>query len=278
MTKLSSLSYTPRFTGEVLKAENAKAHHQQGANADSQKLQEACAEFESLFINLVMKQMRKTVAKSGLIDGGKGEQVFTEMMDEQISKQVALRQGIGLKDALIEQLTGERRKTLPHQSGVRAYEKNLVMSEYEKNHAMRKNQPLLELSFSGSISSPYGWRSDPFTGERDFHNGVDLAKPFGSEIMAAGEGTVIYSGWRKGYGQTVEIEHSNGISTLYAHNSRNLVKAGEKVSKHQTIALVGDSGRATGPHLHYEVREGGKAVDPSKLTRINQERRYAQSF
>jgi murein DD-endopeptidase MepM/ murein hydrolase activator NlpD len=269
MTKLSSLSYAPRFTGDARTAEQAKAPHKQWADADVRKLKKACAEFESLFINLVMKQMRKTVAKSGLIDGGKGEQVFTEMMDEEISKQIALRQGIGLKDAMIEQLTGERVKVLPHQSGVRAY---------EKHHAMRKDQPLLELSFSGSISSPYGWRTDPFTGERDFHQGIDLAKPFGSEITAAGEGTVIYSGWKKGYGQIVEIEHSNGISTLYAHNSRNLVRAGERVSKHQPIALVGDSGRSTGPHLHFEVREDGKAVNPSKLTRINQERRYAQSL
>jgi murein DD-endopeptidase MepM/ murein hydrolase activator NlpD len=143
---------------------------------------------------------------------------------------------------------------------------------------MRNNNPVPELSVSGSISSHYGWRTDPFTGKRDFHNGIDLAKPFGSEIMAAGEGMVVYSGWRRGYGQVVEIAHSNGISTLYAHNSRNLVKAGEMVAKDQPIALVGSSGRSTGPHLHYEVRVEGKVVDPSKFTRLNQARQYAQLF
>ena len=269
MTKLTSLSYTPPLTAKVLTMEKTEAHHKRGSAADSQKLKEACAEFESLFINQLMKQMRKTVVKSELIDGGKGERVFTEMMDEEISKQMALRQGLGLKEALIEQLTGERGKILPRHSRVHRYDKTRVM---------RNNNPVPELSVSGSISSHYGWRTDPFTGKRDFHNGIDLAKPFGSEIMAAGEGMVVYSGWRRGYGQVVEIAHSNGISTLYAHNSRNLVKEGEMVAKDQPIALVGSSGRSTGPHLHYEVRVEGKVVDPSKFTRLNQARQYAQLF
>jgi len=76
----------------------------------------------------------------------------------------------------------------------------------------------------------------------------------------------------------VEIERENGVSTLYAHNAKNLVKEGEKVTKYQLIALVGNSGRSTGSHLHYEVRENGNAINPAKLTRIDKGRRYARTF
>lgn len=269
MTKLASLSYFPPFTGNALHEGSAAKLNRKWAEGDEKKLEEACAEFESIFIYLVMKQMRKTIPKSGLLDGGKGEEIFTGMMDEELSKQMSLRQGLGLREALIEQLTGKRVNVLPSSSAVH---------EYGKNHAASEDEQPLELPLSGSISSPYGWRKDPFTGKQDFHHGIDIARPQGSDIVAAAEGKVVFSGWKEGYGRIVEIEHQNGMSTRYAHNSRNLVKRGEKVAKYQSVALVGNSGRSTGTHLHYEVRKNGEVINPAQLTRMTKGGWYAKKF
>ncbi|MCL2286481.1 MAG: peptidoglycan DD-metalloendopeptidase family protein [Firmicutes bacterium] len=115
----------------------------------------------------------------------------------------------------------------------------------------------------GTISSGFGWRADPFGGGgRERHTGVDIPAPTGTNIRAAGGGKVTFSGWSNGYGQTIIIYHGNGISTLYAHNSRNLVSVGQYVERGDVIAHVGSTGRTTGSHLHYEVKINGIHVDP----------------
>lgn len=236
---------------------------------EAQRLEDACAEFESLFINLVMKQMRQTVTKAGLIDGGMGEEIFTGMMDEEIARQMSSRQGLGLRGALIEQLTGVRGSAMPQ---------NIALKSYSRNTPVKRSGQTFALPVSGTISSPYGWRKDPFTGEPTFHHGVDIASPAGSGIFAAGKGRVVFSGWKKGYGNVVEIEHGDGFTTLYAHNEKNLVKKGEAVSHYQLIALVGDTGRSTGSHLHYEVKKNGEVVNPAKVTKLSEGGWYASSL
>lgn len=114
----------------------------------------------------------------------------------------------------------------------------------------------------GWISSYFGHRADPFTGRKAFHRGVDFAGPAGSQVVAVASGVVTYTKERFGYGKTVEINHGNGYVTRYAHNQRVLVKVGETVQKGQPIALIGSTGRSTGPHLHFEVLKQGRAVDP----------------
>lgn len=120
---------------------------------------------------------------------------------------------------------------------------------------------------SGWVSSYFGMRTDPFTGRRAMHHGVDLAGKEGGDILAVAAGVVTWSGERFGYGTMVEISHGNGYITRYAHNKENLVKAGDVVEKGQVIALLGSSGRSTGPHLHFEVLKNGRGVDPSKYLR-----------
>jgi murein DD-endopeptidase MepM/ murein hydrolase activator NlpD len=112
------------------------------------------------------------------------------------------------------------------------------------------------------ISSEYGQRKDPFTGRPDFHHGVDLAAKFGSRVRAFDAGTVTFSGWQPGYGKVVIIEHPSGRESVYGHNASNMVKRGDRVDEDTVIALVGTTGRSTGPHLHFEIREDGKPVDP----------------
>jgi biotin carboxyl carrier protein len=126
------------------------------------------------------------------------------------------------------------------------------------------------LAATPSIMPTEGWLSSAFQAMRDHpilhiarpHEGIDVSAPSGSPIEAPAAGRVISAGWEQGYGNTLEIDHGYGITTRYAHASRLLVKKGDRVKRGQRIALVGNSGLATGPHLHYEVHVNGKPVNP----------------
>ncbi len=115
----------------------------------------------------------------------------------------------------------------------------------------------------GWMSSRFGRRTDPFTGKIAWHAGVDFAGKEGADIVAVAAGVVTWSGDRYGYGNLVEVNHGNGFKTRYAHCKENLVKVGDVVKKGQIIALMGSSGRSTGPHVHFEVYKHGRTVDPS---------------
>ena len=120
---------------------------------------------------------------------------------------------------------------------------------------------------SGWISSYFGKRTDPFTGKPANHTGIDFAGKFGDKVVAVADGVVTWSADRYGYGVVVEINHGNGYSTRYAHNSENLVAVGDEVKKGQAVALMGDTGRATGPNLHFEVLKNGRRVNPVNFIR-----------
>ncbi|MFA0732232.1 MAG: hypothetical protein LKKZDAJK_003006 [Candidatus Fervidibacter sp.] len=115
---------------------------------------------------------------------------------------------------------------------------------------------------SGPIVSGFGYRRHPILGGVRFHCGVDIAAPYGTPIRAAADGVVVFAGWRRAYGNTVIIDHGNGLATLYAHCSELLVSEGVVVRQGQIIARVGSTGLATGPHLHFEVRHYGEPVNP----------------
>ena len=117
---------------------------------------------------------------------------------------------------------------------------------------------------SGWLSSGFGRRTDPFSGKLAYHEGVDFAGKTGTGVIAAASGVVTWSGERYGYGRMVEIDHGNGYVTRYAHNKENKVEVGEIIEKGQVLALMGSSGRSTGPHVHYEVLRNGKPVDPKR--------------
>lgn len=118
---------------------------------------------------------------------------------------------------------------------------------------------------TASITAGFGYRKNPFTSRgTEFHSGIDFAASYGETVSATGNGIVIFSGWNAGYGKMIIISHGYGFTTLYAHNSKLLVKQGDKVKKGQAIAKVGSTGRSTGAHLHYEVKLNGKNVNPAK--------------
>ncbi len=119
----------------------------------------------------------------------------------------------------------------------------------------------------GWISSYFGLRTDPFSGRKMMHKGLDLAGKMGSEVLAVADGVVTWSGKRYGYGNMVEINHGKGYVTRYAHNSENLVRPGDVVHRGQQLARMGSSGRSTGPHVHFEVLRNGLQIDPAPFVR-----------
>jgi murein DD-endopeptidase MepM/ murein hydrolase activator NlpD len=129
----------------------------------------------------------------------------------------------------------------------------------------RKTIPTTMPVSGGYYSSNFGYRVDPINGHSEFHTGVDIVAPVGTRVMAAAGGVVSFSGTMPEYGNMVDIDHDNGLTSRYAHLSKRLVKVGDVVMKGQPIALVGNTGRTTGPHLHFEVREKGIPLNPGKF-------------
>ena len=117
----------------------------------------------------------------------------------------------------------------------------------------------------GWVTSDFGHRLDPYTADRVMHGGLDIAAPHGKEVVAPSDGTVVFAGLEGGYGNVLVIDHGYGIKTRYAHLSSIAVKPGDKVTRGQKVAAVGNTGRSTGPHLHYEVRVNGIAQNPRKF-------------
>jgi murein DD-endopeptidase MepM/ murein hydrolase activator NlpD len=140
---------------------------------------------------------------------------------------------------------------------------SLLISENLKDRIYPQGRPVT----AGWISSYFGKRTDPFTGKPANHTGIDFAGKLGADVVAVADGVVTWSGDRFGYGVMVEVNHGSGYATRYAHNSENLVVVGQEVRKGQVIARMGESGRATGPNLHFEVLRNDQRVNPVNFIR-----------
>ncbi len=137
-----------------------------------------------------------------------------------------------------------------------------VMAQRQRSKQARlSGRPIVK----GWLSSAYGKRIDPITGQPAWHAGIDFAGSQGSDVVAVASGVVVFSDRRDGYGKMVEIHHGNGISSRYGHHEKLLVEVGEVVNKGDVIGLMGSSGRSTGPHVHFEVLRNGKNIDPSRF-------------
>jgi murein DD-endopeptidase MepM/ murein hydrolase activator NlpD len=147
-------------------------------------------------------------------------------------------------------------------------ELDVALDLLDKVKKQAKSLPIANPAPGLSISSTFGVRQDPILGTPALHSGMDFRAPMGSPAMATAPGTVTIAGWNGGYGRMVEIDHGNGIATRFAHLSRIEVKEGQKVRLGDIVGLTGSSGRSTGPHLHYEVRRDGQAVDPLRFIKI----------
>jgi murein DD-endopeptidase MepM/ murein hydrolase activator NlpD len=152
--------------------------------------------------------------------------------------------------------------SLSHQIDARSAQfsslENVIIGRQLSAQVKPSGRPVHE----GYISSYFGERMDPFNGEEAMHKGVDFATDAGADVLAVAEGVVTWSGPREGYGNLIEINHGNGYTTRYAHNAQTLVAVGDTVQRGQPVAVVGSTGRSTGPHVHFEVLRDGTQIDP----------------
>ena len=227
--------------------DGASASRSLGPGAASQ---EAAADKKEKAAGMLESLMIKQILQASGAFKGKGGEIHNELFVDAIANAVAKGGGIGLGKLL---------------DGNAATGSNPL--------AMASSAQLPKLvDGAAHLTSNFGQRSDPFNGGKAFHRGIDLAAPEGSPILAAQDGVVKSVGERGGYGLAVEVEHEGGVTTLYGHASETLVQAGDRIEKGQPIGRVGHSGRATGDHLHFEVRVGGGAVDPKTVLKA-----YAKS-
>ncbi|MCP5054966.1 MAG: peptidoglycan DD-metalloendopeptidase family protein [bacterium] len=198
-------------------------------------------------------------------NGGLG---YRQVIEEQLKLLEAQKQGksttekIQLKDLSTIPVIPRRpsipgnRVSLPH-THVRDRVDHVQANQTAHNHPLRMEQPV-----ESDVTSQFGWRTDPLDGKHRFHHGIDFKVPPNTPVKSFMDGEVIFSGWEDGYGNMVEIKHSNGINSRYGHNSSLLVTKGEKVKAGAVIARSGSSGRSTGPHLHFEIRKDDLSLNP----------------
>lgn len=209
-----------------------------------QDLKKTCQDFESIFNYQLLRSMRRTIEKSDLLHGGQGEEIYESFLDQELAQKMAGQGRDSIANLLYEQL---RRRDL---------------GETDQNMGGDMETSSPQWPLKASLSSRFGWRKDPFTGEKRFHHGIDFAAKQGTTVRASMTGKVAFAGYREGYGNIIELDHGHGVTTVYAHNQENLVQPGDQVKVGAPIARVGSTGRSTGPHLHFEFRKDGQAVDP----------------
>lgn len=224
---------------------------------NAEEAKKAAQEFESFFLYYMIKVMRDTIQVSELLGERKAEKVYRSMQDEQLAQVLAERGGLGLAD-MIQRDLGKNNHVEAMTSPDLQVQTGFPISGHHEDH------PGLELTTEGRMTSGFGRRVHPVTGALAMHEGIDIAMPAGSPILAAGDGEVVFSGTMKGYGNVMILSHSEDLETVYAHNESNELPVGAKVQKGEVIGRVGMTGRATGPHLHFEVRESGIPVAPEK--------------
>jgi murein DD-endopeptidase MepM/ murein hydrolase activator NlpD len=159
-------------------------------------------------------------------------------------------------------------ESLTRQLDDRGDKLGILESSLTLDSARKKLVPTILPVIGGWYSSNFGWRIDPFNGQRAFHEGIDVIAEQGTTVIAAAAGVVVYSDFHPQYGNMIEIDHGNDLITRYAHASKRLVKVGDLVLRGAKIAEVGRTGRATGTHLHFEVRQRGVPVDPGQFVKL----------
>ncbi|HUI29846.1 MAG TPA: M23 family metallopeptidase [Candidatus Acidoferrales bacterium] len=152
---------------------------------------------------------------------------------------------------------------LERQSKLQSQSYAEIMNKYQNNQKLFAHIPAIDPIHGGIVTDGFGMRYHPILRMRLMHEGIDIVADVGTDVYATGDGTVSYVGPRGGYGSVVEIDHGFGYTTLYGHLSKPLVHEGQKIKRGQVIALTGDTGLSTGPHLHYEVMKNGVHVDPT---------------
>jgi murein DD-endopeptidase MepM/ murein hydrolase activator NlpD len=289
---LNTLNQIPTgiLTSSGSRLEN-KIHAAQSETGAKQKseLKKAAQEFEAVFITHMLKVMRETIEESGLLEGGIGKSTYTEMFDQEVSLSLAKRGTLGISDLIYKNLVansseeGSQKSTPPSITAPSGQSMPPSSPSSQSQDAGSKKEyeiTDLQLPVQAPVSSAFGIRKDPFSHQARFHKGLDLAAPEGMNVVPALSGTVVSAGYESGYGNTVMIQHAGGLQTRYGHLGTINVKAGDSVTSQDVLGTVGNTGRSTGPHLHFEVIRMGRPVDPStsyNLTASSSEQRSQTS-
>lgn len=255
------------------------------SGGDRAQLAQLAAEFESMLMLEMIKQMRQSLLGEETQGDGLGAETFASTIDTELSRHLSRAGGLGLQGAMLDawdrQQGGSNSTTAPAAAAtpvpVRALASPSVAVSTARSVSRPPatpvpavhdaHEPPLALEMHGRVSSSYGWRRDPFQGTSRFHGGIDLAARYGTEVPAAAGGTVIKAGEQGAYGLTVVVRHAGGYESRYAHLSSLDVREGDTVERGARVGRVGSTGRSTAPHLHFEVTRSGKRIDPDRFVR-----------
>jgi murein DD-endopeptidase MepM/ murein hydrolase activator NlpD len=269
----------PKDTMAALGADGSSPVAAPVSAAAREKVKQLAQEFESLLMGQMLKEMRKSMlSEDEHEEPGFGAANMTEMMDTALGAALTKAGGFGLSDVMLRGID----RQFPTAAAQGAFQAPAVPQGLGPAPPVATSLPSGSnapgpvlapapaaitpvVAPSGRVSSAFGWRADPLNGQTHFHKGTDIALAYGHEVQAAAGGRVAFAGEQAGYGLTVVIDHGAGLETRYAHLSGYSVRAGEAVGSGQVVARSGNSGRSTGPHLHFEVTQGGRAVDPKTL-------------
>jgi murein DD-endopeptidase MepM/ murein hydrolase activator NlpD len=270
------------------------------AQADPGRVRELAHEFESMLLLQMLRQLRQTMKMmpDEEQDGfGYGADTMMDTMDAELARQLSAAGGMGVSDVIANAILDQRAgvvapasTTLPPGATERrapaaaaAYQRaavDAVLATPQPPAAIPVGLPVgaaaaapptvsageahaIPLPLDAPVTSPFGWRRDPLHGRTRHHRGVDLRAAYGTEVPAPAAGRVVSVGDHGGYGLSIVVEHRPGVQTRYAHLSAALVQPGQPIAAGQPIGRVGTSGRSTAPHLHFEVIEDGRRVDPA---------------
>ena len=222
-------------------------------------LEQVAQQFEAILLAEVLKNLSESV--SGTTSEGAFGGALDGVMWQEMFRQITESRQIGLADAVYRQLSDNADATVDASS----------VGPPPQSRPLRESATPLPLDresagpthpVNGVVSSRYGMRRDPLDASARFHHGLDVAAPEGTAVRAPASGRVVFAGTRGGYGQAVVVEHPDGFQTLFAHLSQIDVAVGATIDQGAVLGRVGQSGRATGPHLHFEVRKEGERIDP----------------
>jgi murein DD-endopeptidase MepM/ murein hydrolase activator NlpD len=222
---------------------------------------DVAAKVQGMFMEVMLKSMEDSVgAEDGLFGNSATSDIYRGMWREQLAAQMTEKMKSPLQGELDKALKKAAAKAnqpaaQADQPAAPAADQPAAPADQPAAHdAVQNDSSESDLPVSGVISSPKGWRRDPINGETRYHAGTDIAAPAGTPIRAVVAGQVIESGMKGTYGNTVVVQADDGRKMLYAHNNQNFVQVGDRVSRGEEIAEVGSTGRATGPHVHFEVK------------------------
>jgi murein DD-endopeptidase MepM/ murein hydrolase activator NlpD len=226
---------------------------------ETQQDVEALKQQTTIKLQTLISHIAELSAQASMLDG-KGKQIATElgMTAADLDAFVPVSIPDNLQDDPLLSEINKLQQSLDVKSQQLSMLESLVRGHHIHEQSQLSGRPIA----SGWLSSYYGMRADPFTGETAMHKGLDFAGKAGDDVLATAAGIVTWAGERSGYGHLVEIEHGDGFITRYGHNETLTVSIGDVVTKGQAIAKMGNTGRSTGVHVHYEVIRNGKQIDP----------------